>query len=101
MEKAKMIEESQKNGLSMRKNCEKWANMAPKPKKVPFLDGIRETLSLLRKERQTHCNLRKPIQVSSIRRKPLAQPSSTRVWGRNARALWRSARRSEAARGFL
>ena len=66
MEKAKMSAENQK----MREKCEKSAKSdptwPPNQKKYP-LDGIRETLSLLRKERQTHCNLRKPIQVSLIR----------------------------------
>ena len=90
MEKAKMSEESQK----MRKKCKQMSQRKPtwRPKtknrqKVFWLDGMRETLSLLRKERQTHCNLQKPIQVSSITLKTLVQPSSTRVWGRNPRVL--------------
>ena len=76
----------------MRKYCEKWPNMAQlrlQTKKQPLLDGIRETLSLLRKERQTQCNIRKPTQVSSITLKPQVKVGLTRVWGRNPRVLLR------------
>ena len=86
MAKAKMSAENQK----MREKCEKSAKSDPtwpQDQKKPLLDGIRETLSLLRKERQTQCNIRKPIQVSSITLKPLVKSSLTRVWGRNPRVL--------------
>ena len=53
----------------------------------PLLDGIREPLPLLRKERQTHCYLRKPIQVSLLRFKPLVKGDPTRVRGRNPHVL--------------
>ena len=79
-----MSEERQK----MRKKCENTAKSDPTWPKNPSLAGIRETLSLLRKERKTQCNLRKPIQVSSITLKPLVQPGLTRVWGRNPRVLF-------------
>ena len=62
-----MSEESLKNALQVRKNSEKWPNVnkfgAPGEKKCPP-DGIREPLSLLRKERNPSVTLRKPIQVS-------------------------------------
>ena len=87
MAKTKISAENQQ----MREKCEKSTKsdptMAPKQKRISGLDGIRETLSLLRKERQTQCNIRKPTQVSSLTLKPLVKSNLTRVWGRNPRVL--------------
>ena len=57
-ENQKMREKCEKNA----KNCEKWPNMALKPKKVSFLDGIRETLSLLRKELKPSVTYENPLK---------------------------------------
>ena len=51
-----------KNAWKMWKKCEKWPNMAPKPKRISGLDGIRETLSLLRKELKPSVTYENPFK---------------------------------------
>ena len=65
MAKAKMSAENQK----MREKCEKNAKKlrkvtqhGPQTKKVLFLDGIRETLSLLRKELKPSVTYENPLK---------------------------------------
>ena len=69
MEKVKMSEESQKTSYKFEKiakNNPTLANLEPQDQKTWATDGIREPLSLLRKERNPSVTLRKPIQVSLI-----------------------------------
>ena len=69
MEKVKMSEESQKMCYKFEKiakNGPTWANLKPQDQKTWATDGIREPLSLFRKERNPSVTLRKPIQVSLI-----------------------------------
>ena len=65
MEKAKMSEESQKMRYKFEKiakNGSTWANLEPQHQKVPVPDGIREPLSLLRKERNPTVTYENPFK---------------------------------------
>ena len=65
MEKAKMSEENQKMRYKFEKiakNCPTWANLEPQDQKTWATDGIREPLSLLRKERNPTVTYSNPFK---------------------------------------